>query len=58
MKIYKYIMLNSKRSEQTEERLNAASAEGFTVDHVIQGLRTSDIEWRYPALILSKDVAS
>ena len=54
-KQYKYMVLNSKNSDDTEERLNAAAADGFTVEHVIQGLRTSDNEWRYPALVMSKD---
>ena len=52
---YKYIALNSESSEETENRINAAAAEGFTVDHVVQGYQRGTATWNYAGLVMSKD---
>ena len=55
-KQYKYIVLNSESSKDTETRLNAAAADGFAIDHVIPGYQRGQTTWSYAALIMSKDV--
>ena len=55
-KHYKYIVLNSTSSDETEERLNAAAADGFVIDHVIPGYQRGRTTWSYAALVMSKDV--
>ena len=57
-KTYKYIVLNSESSEETERRINAAAADGFTVDHVVPGYQRGTATWNYASLIMSKDVPS
>lgn len=54
-KTYKYIVLNSESSDETETRLNDAAAEGFTVSFVVPGYQRGTSNWNYAALIMAKD---
>ena len=52
---YKYIVLNADTGAQEEERINAAAAEGYTIEHVIQALRIKKRDYLFPVVIMSKD---
>lgn len=55
-KLYKYVVLNSDSTDSTEERINAAAADGFTISFVVPGYQRGPTTWSYAALVMSKDM--
>lgn len=56
MKEYKLIPLNGSDANSNSEAVNKAAKEGFEFLEVIQGYRQSDSSYRFPSILMVREV--